>query len=243
MSLKTEKNEMSIKSKKRLLKDVKDIYKNPLHDQGIYYSHDDKNMKKGYAVIFGPSDTLYQYGAYFFELNYPDNYPFEPPKLKYMTNDGNTRFNPNLYRNGKVCISILNTWKGEQWTSCQSITSVLLTLITLLHNKPLLNEPGFREDDKSFKPYNDIIKYKNYEIAIYKVLNKSLNPPNFSIFYPIIKKHIITYKKEIEKDLNDMKNNEINGKSIHCPVYNMNVDIDYTKLYDNISNLINSIEN
>ena len=238
MSLKSEKNEMNIKTKKRLLKDIKDIYKSPLHDQGIYYTHDDKNMKKGYAVIFGPSDTLYQYGAYFFELTYPNNYPFEPPKLKYMTNDGKTRFNPNLYRNGKVCISILNTWKGEQWTSCQSIRSVLLTLITLLHNKPLLNEPGFTEGNKSFKPYNDIIKYKNYEIAIYRVLNKALNPPNFSMFYPTIKKYLILHKKEIEKDLNNMKNNEINGTTVHCPVYNMNVDIDYTTLYDNIMNLI-----
>ena len=238
MSLKSEKNEMNIQSKKRLLKDIKDIYKSPLHDQGIYYTHDDKNMKKGYAVIFGPSDTLYQYGSYFFELTYPNNYPFEPPKLKYMTNDGKTRFNPNLYRNGKVCISILNTWKGEQWTSCQSIRSVLLTLITLLHNKPLLNEPGFTEDNKSFKPYNDIIKYKNYEIAIYRVLNKALNPPNFSMFYPTIKKYLILHKKEIEKDLNNMKNNEINGTTVHCPVYNMNVDIDYTTLYDNIMNLI-----
>ncbi len=238
MSLKSEKNEMNIQSKKRLLKDIKDIYKSPLHDQGIYYTHDDKNMKKGYAVIFGPSDTLYQYGSYFFELTYPNNYPFEPPKLKYMTNDGKTRFNPNLYRNGKVCISILNTWKGEQWTSCQSIRSVLLTLITLLHNKPLLNEPGFTEGNKSFKPYNDIIKYKNYEIAIYRVLNKALNPPNFSMFYPTIKKYLILHKKEIEKDLNNMKNNEINGTTVHCPVYNMNVDIDYTTLYDNIMNLI-----
>tara|TARA_B110000211_G_C14045177_1_gene538586 strand:+ start:676 stop:1395 length:720 start_codon:yes stop_codon:yes gene_type:complete len=238
MSLKSEKNEMNIQSKKRLLKDIKDIYKSPLHDQGIYYTHDDKNMKKGYAVIFGPSDTLYQYGAYFFELTYPHNYPFAPPKVIYMTNDGKTRFNPNLYRNGKVCISILNTWKGEQWTSCQSIRSVLLTLITLLHNKPLLNEPGFTEDNKSFKPYNDIIKYKNYEIAIYRVLNKALNPPNFSMFYPTIKKYLILHKKEIEKDLNNMKNNEINGTTVHCPVYNMNVDIDYTTLYDNIMNLI-----
>ena len=49
--------------------------------------------------------------------------------LNYLTNDGKTRFNPNLYRNGKVCISLLNTWKGEQWTSCQTIESILLSLV------------------------------------------------------------------------------------------------------------------
>ena len=34
-------------------------------------------------------------------------------KLTYLTNDGNTRFHPNLYRNGKVCLSVLNTWRGK----------------------------------------------------------------------------------------------------------------------------------
>ena len=83
-----------------------------------------------------------------------------------MTNDGTTRFHPNLYRNGKVCISILNTWKGEQWTSCQTIKSVLLMLVTLFHNKPLLNEPGFTERHRSFIPYNNIIRLKIYKLLL-----------------------------------------------------------------------------
>ena len=56
-------------------------------------------MLRGYAVVFGPSDTLYRYGCYCFEFKFPTNYPFSPPKLTYMTNDGCTRFHPNLYRN------------------------------------------------------------------------------------------------------------------------------------------------
>ena len=81
-----------------------------------------------------------------FEFNFPTNYPMSPPKLNYLTNDGSTRFHPNLYRNGKVCLSVLNTWRGEGWTSCQTIRSVLLILVTLFHNKPLLNEPGITEN-------------------------------------------------------------------------------------------------
>ena len=52
---------------KRLVKDVKDIIKKPLLDNGIIYSHSDENLLKGYAIIFGPKDTIYQNGAYFFE--------------------------------------------------------------------------------------------------------------------------------------------------------------------------------
>ena len=102
---------MSKINKRRLQKDIVDIIKEPLTDNGIYYAHDEENMLKGYAIIFGPDDCIYRYGGYCFEFKFPYDYPFSPPKLKYITNDNVTRFHPNLYRNGKVCISILNTWK------------------------------------------------------------------------------------------------------------------------------------
>jgi ubiquitin-conjugating enzyme E2 Z len=120
----------------RLLHDVKNIIKNPLTENGIYYVHDDEDMLKGYALIIGPSDTPYFGGNYFFEINYPTNYPHSPPHVIYCTNGDNIRFNPNLYTNGKVCVSILNTWRGEQWTSCQTISTLLLTLCTLLCKDP-----------------------------------------------------------------------------------------------------------
>ena len=119
---------------KRLLSDVKHIIKNPLENQGIYYKHDEKDMMKGYALIIGPEDSLYNYGAYLFELQYPSDYPHNPPKLIYHTNDGTTRFHPNLYRNGKVCLSILNTWNGEPWSACLNINTILLTIISILDN-------------------------------------------------------------------------------------------------------------
>jgi len=49
----------------RLLKDIKQIIKNPLVDEGIYYIHDDTDMMKGYAMIIGPTDTPYFGGFYF----------------------------------------------------------------------------------------------------------------------------------------------------------------------------------
>ena len=54
----------------RLLKDVKQIMKSPLHENGIYYVHDDIDMMKGYAMIVGSVDTPYFGGYYFFELKF-----------------------------------------------------------------------------------------------------------------------------------------------------------------------------
>ena len=61
---------------KRLLKDVKQIMKHPLTDNGIYYSHDENDMMKGYAMIVGPEDTPYFGGFYFFKFDFPSDYPF-----------------------------------------------------------------------------------------------------------------------------------------------------------------------
>ena len=61
MSVFISKNTMS-----RLIKDVRQILKNPLTENGIYYIHDDADMMKGYALIIGPEDTPYFGGNYFF---------------------------------------------------------------------------------------------------------------------------------------------------------------------------------
>lgn len=220
------------KINKRLLKDVANILKHPLNVEGIYYKHDETNAYKGYAMIIGPSESLYRYGYYFFKFDFPQEYPFAPPKVYYLTNDGSTRFNPNLYRNGKVCISILNTWKGEQWTSCQSIRSVLLTLLSLFHNKPLLNEPGITESNSNFKKYNKIIQHQNIKTAFLKVIKKELIPPNFYSFWKNIIKNILDNESNIIDYLNKLKRENKEREEIYCSIYNMNINTHYSKLLD-----------
>ena len=84
-------NNISIK---RLLKDIKELENNPLEKDGIFYKHCEEDLFKGYALIFGPKETLYENGCYFFSFNFSKNYPFEPPKVKFLTCDNITRFHP-----------------------------------------------------------------------------------------------------------------------------------------------------
>ncbi len=230
-SLKNEKIVLSKETVTRLLSDVKDLIKNPLTDENIVYIHDDLDMLKGYALILGPPDCLYWGGAYLFEFNFPTNYPYSPPKVVYCTNDGITRFNPNLYRNGKVCVSILNTWKGEQWTSCQTIRSVLMTLVTLFHSDPIINEPGFQKNDKEAASYNKILEYKNYEVAIVGMLTKKYLPNQFALFHCFIKEYFMknaeAYKEKLEKKMADTKR-----EKVAIRLYTMCAEIDYKKLYN-----------
>ena len=233
---------------KRLLNDVKEIMKNPLTDNGIYYFHDDTNLLKGRAFI-GPSQTPYENGFYLFEINYPPNYPYAPPKLNYCTNDGITRFNPNLYKTGKVCLSILNTWKGEQWTSCQSLSSILLTLCTILNENPLLNEPGILKTNENCSKYNEIIKYKNIEFAMLSILNNELINNKFTQFIPIMKEHFIkhfehtiqTVDDELKKEKRDKKVGEL--RHIILSVYFMEAVLNYKKLKTHLISFYNEITN
>ena len=217
----------------RLLKDVKHVIKNPLTEQGIYYIHDDVDMLKGYALIIGPSETPYFAGNYFFELIYPTDYPHSPPKVKYCTNGNNVRFNPNLYVCGKVCVSLLNTWRGDQLTSCQTISTVLLTLCTLLCSDPLLNEPGVDKRHNDMKPYDEIIQYANLDIAVCDIVCKTSGVfmPFFDNFYPFIKEN---FNKNYDKLLEfaNKKNEEIKGevKNYKTGFYQMNINVDYNKV-------------
>lgn len=218
----------------RLLSDIKNILKNPLNEHGIYYQHDDEDMLKGYALIIGPKETPYFGGNYFFEFTYPPDYPHSPPKVTYKTNGDEIRFNPNLYTNGKVCISILNTWRGEQWTSCQTISTVLLTLCSLLCNDPLLNEPGIHKDHADLNKYTRIIEYKNLDIAVLKMVDENISyyPSNFRQFYPIVREQFLKNKDEMEKMINEKIVEQGNNLVVlNTSLYNMQrVVIDYKNL-------------
>lgn len=152
---------------KRIISDVKDLMKSSLEDEGIYYHHDEDDILKGYALITGPKGSMYYGGSYLYTFTFPCDYPHSPPKACYHTNDGMTRFHPNMYKSGKVCLSILNTWKGEPWSGCQTIRSILLTILSVFDEKPFLHEPGITEGHSCFQLYHDIIFYKNLSFSCF----------------------------------------------------------------------------
>jgi len=213
----------------RLLKDVRQIIKHPLTDNGIYYSHDESDMMKGYALIVGPADTPYFGGYYFFKFDYPYDYPFSPPKVTYMTNDGVTRFNPNLYKCGKVCVSILNTWSGDKWSSCQTINSVLITLCSLLNECPLENEPGHSKNSADFIPYQRSIEFSNIHFAICDIINRQKNkiPSPFEIFYPFLKEN---FYKNYDKIMEFVEKKNGEQSVVAVQIYSMRTSINYSEL-------------
>tara|TARA_B100000508_G_scaffold46779_1_gene36419 strand:- start:841 stop:1578 length:738 start_codon:yes stop_codon:yes gene_type:complete len=217
----------------RIIKDVADIIKDPLDDNNIFYIHDENSLLNGYALIIGPENTPYANGFYFFHFLFPPDYPYTPPVVKYLTNDGTTRFHPNFYRNGKCCLSILNTWKGEEWTSCLTIKTILLSLCMVFTDNPLLNEPGVKECSKDIPVYNDIISFKNIDISIIEVINKT--PYHFfahlldvtvkkDIFLDIVNEWFEKKKKDIMKDLEKRPTRVLNASISYYDMGSFRID-------------------
>lgn len=73
------------------------------------------------VLITGPAETPYANGCFEFDVYFPPDYPNSPMLINLETTGRHTvRFNPNLYNDGKVCLSVLNTWHGrpeEKWNA------------------------------------------------------------------------------------------------------------------------------
>ena len=160
---------------KTKLRIVQDFVKfNEDKPKGIYLHINKDNIFEQYALIVGPKNTPYFGGFYIFKIVYPKNYPKKPPHVVMLTTDKKVRFNPNLYENGKVCLSIIGTWQGPSWEECMNIRLVLLSIQSLMTDFPIRNEPGFEEtkiDSAKSIDYNQYINYYNYKVAIIDTIN------------------------------------------------------------------------
>lgn len=155
----------------RIKRDIMSIYKEP--PPGMFVVPDPQDMTKIHALITGPFDTPYEGGFFLFLFRCPPDYPIHPPRVKLITTGHNTvRFNPNFYRNGKVCLSILGTWTGPAWSPAQSISSVLISIQSLMTENPYHNEPGFEQERHpgDSKNYNECIRHETMRVAVCDML-------------------------------------------------------------------------
>ena len=227
---------------KRLLFDIKSIMKAQLEEQGIYYKHSEDNILEGYALIIGPPDSLYENGFFIFKLKFPEDYPHSPPALEYLTNDQVTRFHPNLYKNSRVCIDILNTWRGERWSGCQSISSVLLTIASLLDKRPLLHEPGVTPSHSDYEKYNRVITYKTLDFAVYAMLTNfkahiKIEDAYSNHFYEIMKAHYRKTEKEIINKIQMQQQLQTTSVYYTISLYDFGCKIDYAELLQNFQTI------
>ncbi|KAG7036916.1 Ubiquitin-conjugating enzyme E2 7 [Cucurbita argyrosperma subsp. argyrosperma] len=119
-----------------LQKQLKDLCKNPVDgfSAGLV---DESNIFEWSVTIIGPPDTLYEGGFFNAIMSFPSNYPNSPPSVKFTSE----LWHPNVYPDGRVCISILHPpgddpngyeLASERWTPVHTVESIVLSIISML---------------------------------------------------------------------------------------------------------------
>ena len=64
----------------------------------------EENYFEWEAAITGPEGTVFEDGVFVARLMFPQDYPLNPPTMRFTSKI----FHPNIYPDGRVCISILH---------------------------------------------------------------------------------------------------------------------------------------
>lgn len=161
-------------AKGRLFKDIQRASEDLIKQQGIWYVPDEADSTFGKALIRGPENTPYEGCLLHFSFQFPNDYPFSPPRVLFLTSDAKTRFHPNLYVDGKVCLSILGTYSGPPWSGTQSLSSVLLSILALLDDNPLSHEPAYEKGtllDSKHRDYADAVEHNMIKFTVETIIN------------------------------------------------------------------------
>lgn len=189
-----------------LNKNIKELHKcgDEMAEMGIYVFVDEDDITKMYALLIGSEGTPYEGGFFFFEIRVPDNYPMKPPQVKFLSTAHNVRIHPNLYTEGKVCLSIINTWMGDGWSSVYTIKTMLLAMKSYVFvEHPLHNEPGYEDSsNESTGTVGIYTRYVTYQSIRTCVNNMLVNLPlKLRMFREImndnLRKNIDSYYKRL----------------------------------------------
>ena len=123
------------------------------------------------ALIKGPQDTLYEGGTFELSIQVCEDYPFKPPKIKFVTKI----FHPNIgLRSGAICLEEL----GVLWSPAITIAKLLIWIKGLLR-EPKDNDHYLVDKDDPITmlmyrndrvKFNELAKSCTRECAIYNDL-------------------------------------------------------------------------
>lgn len=83
------------------------------------------------AQIVGADESPFAGGMFLLEISVPDRYPFEPPKVRFLT----PIYHPNIDSGGRICLDTLKMPPKGSWTPSLNLSTVLTT-VRLLMSRP-----------------------------------------------------------------------------------------------------------
>ncbi len=116
---------------KRIQNEYKEMISNPPSNCSAGPITDD-DIYTWQATIIGPENSPYQGGVFYLNIEFPIDYPFRAPKIRFVTKI----YHCNISSNGSICLDILK----DQWSPALTVNKVLLSIISLL-NDPNPDDP------------------------------------------------------------------------------------------------------
>ena len=108
----------------RLRRELKVLTEEPV--AGLSALPREKDIRVWLATVDGPADTMYAGGRFRLSLQFADDYPLQPPRVRFLTQV----FHPNVdVASGAVCVDLLT---DAHWTPAANVRVVLLSLQSLL---------------------------------------------------------------------------------------------------------------
>lgn len=130
----------------RVINDLKCLVDNDIKDTIHDVNINDNIYSEHILILKGPSETPYENGFFKLSIILPSDYPYKPPKMKFLTK----MYHPNISSDGSICIDILK----DQWSSALRLNTVILSLSSLLAN-PNPNDPLVPEIANEYIYYRD----------------------------------------------------------------------------------------
>jgi len=109
----------------RLNKELKEIINNPPTNCSAGLIEDD--IFHWRATIIGPEGTPYHGGIFELRIDFPQDYPFKPPNVIFITKI----YHCNINTSGSICLDILK----KQWSPALTISKALLSICSLMDDQ------------------------------------------------------------------------------------------------------------
>lgn len=216
---------------------------------------DEDSLFNLYGMVIGPEDTPYHHGFFMFDINCTDDYPFKPPAVKFLTTNGKIRMTPNYYQNGKVCLSIINTWDKNDWQPSYKFDSLLIQFQSQLQKNSLRCEPGYTitsETAPKMIEYENYVTYNSINYAFCEMVELCLRKDTYNPISTHFRNIVLDYAsknidgvlsnfyKWVESQQHIIRDNKMTVKCIYstgCGTYDLH------KLEERLLNIQNKLQN